>query len=131
MSMFGRRDGLTASASDLCVGEGTFWKKGSAFRSWKRRAFKIRKNGSLSYYDMKTQGLKGSFNISKVKVSFGAVENVWELESDVPADAISIDLFSYEEVRNMELVFCTKREVRIFCRALANVSSLHNIMVRT
>lgn len=112
------------------VGQGYFWKKGSAFRSWKYRHYKIRDTAILTYYDAKTESSKGNFNIKEIKISFGAMENVWELETEdgMTADAIAIDIFSYSDIRNLELVLLTRSDVRMLCRSLAKVCSQHNVM---
>lgn len=137
--MFGRRTSVSDvnrdavngnAASTSAVGQGYFWKKGSAFRSWKHRHYKIRENAILTYYDVKTDSSRGNFNIREIKISFGAMENVWELETEdgMTADAIAIDIFSYSDIRNLELVLLSRNDVRVLCRSLAKVCSQHNIM---
>lgn len=113
------------------VGNGVFWKKGSAFRTWKKRSYKIRTNGVLTYYDLKTESSKGTFKISKVKLSIGPIENVWDLEANgVSCDAIAVNIYSSDEMRTMELVFLSKVDVKTFCDTLLKASTEHNVKVR-
>lgn len=101
----------------------------TAYRNWKRRGYKIMSNGILTYYDLKTEGEKGTFNISKIKIINGPIENIWEIDSDgVPAEtAVAVNVHSYDEMRTLEVVFFTRKDVKIFCGLLLQASVTHNI----
>lgn len=111
------------------VGGGVFWKKGSAYRNWKRRGYKILSNGILTYYDVKTDGEKGTFNISKIKVIPGPIESIQELESNgVTADTgVAVNIHSYDEMRTLEVVCFSRRDVKKLCDLLILASTVNNV----
>jgi hypothetical protein len=112
------------------IGGGVFWKKGSAYRNWKRRGYKILSNGMLTYYDVKTNGEKGTFNISKIKIIPGPVENLQDLQAGEVSSStvgVPINIHSYDEMRTLEVIFFTSREVKIFCDLLIQASVIHNV----
>lgn len=101
----------------------------AAYRNWKRRGYKVLSNGVLTYYDLKTQEEKGTFNISKLKIIQGPVENIQDLSANGASSdiAVAVNVHSYDEMRTLEVVFFTKKDVKIFCDLLLQASTTHNI----
>lgn len=86
-------------------------------------------NGILTYYDLKTDGEKGTFTVSKIKITKGPIENIEELISSgvSPESAVAINVHSYDEMRTLEVVFFTTKDVKIFCDLLNQVSRTNNV----
>jgi hypothetical protein len=120
---------LSVDVADVVVASGYFWKKGSAIRSWRLRQYKIRPDGVLTYYTVNGDAVKGTFNIVKIKISAGPIENIWELESEaVPQDsAVAFDIYSYNDIRTLEVVFYTPEDGRALLLGLRKTTALSNV----
>lgn len=132
----GRKLSWSEGLSLRIVGEGCFWKKGSRFRSWKRRVYKLREDGMLFYFD--GASMKGSFDVSAVQMTLGNPRNIdscgavdMSMNEAVPIMIHSLDAVDAgegsKEGESLDVVFDNKVAARLFLVGLTEASKKHNV----
>lgn len=116
------------NTSELPVGEGLFRKQGSTVKNWKVRQYALFSSSSeLQYSDAQTGAVKGSMSVGNVSIREGAKENC--KASGAPKEGYSMDICSFNDSRNLEVVFDSGAEARRFLKLLAKVAKKHNLSV--
>lgn len=115
------------TTNEVPVGEGLFRKQGSNVKNWKVRKYSLLSSYKLQYSDALSNVIKGSMQISNVTVREGAKENL--KSSGGPREAIAMDICSFDDSRNLEVVFDSVDEAKQFLFVLQKCTRKHNIPV--
>jgi hypothetical protein len=115
------------TTNEVPLGEGLFRKQGSNVKSWKVRKYSLLPSYTLQYSDALSNVVKGRMNISNVTVREGAREN--GKNSGGPKEAIAMDICSFDDSRNLEVVFDSVDEAKQFLLVLLKCTRKHNIPV--
>jgi hypothetical protein len=123
------------------VGEGSFWRKRTILRSWKKRVYRLREDGVLFFFD--GASVKGTFDVSAVQLALGDPRNISHCGAINPSsnEAVPItihaltgpDAGSSKDGDILDIIFDNKVAARLFLGFVAEVSKKHNVddMIRS
>jgi hypothetical protein len=125
---------LKSKHSSEVIGGGEFRKKGSRIKSWKIRAYYIKDDGMLLYFDPVSKEPKGVFDIYNCTLSLGNVENLSKsgCKNFSVEAGHAFNLCNPSDPKVLELVFDTTKEAKKFCLLLssgASTEAVPNLLV--